>query len=144
MKFYKNYSLLIFQSKVNSRLHSSSSRLYISSSFLSFVIFLCLYFLWIKTLPPITYLGFKAFLPNLQSFQNCSRHVHYQVQSFCITHQDFSHLASILANTNKFIISDLCHQTNNISKVYLCHLTNTLANMIDLLKVDPYYLANIP
>ena len=71
---------------------------------------------------PIFDLGFKATLPSSQSFQNYSRRIYRQVWSFCVTRQNFSHLANTLAKTNSLLVSDLCHLTNDIAKIYLCHL----------------------
>ena len=105
-----NPSILILRLKVNSRLHSSFSRLHTSFS-LPLIIFSCLYFLWIKAVPPITYLGLNAALPSPQSFQNRFRYTYRQVQLSHVTCQDLSHLINTLANTNGLLVSDLHHLT---------------------------------
>ena len=78
---------------------------------------------------PSPYPGLKAVQPSrvlirvsrqsnqtLNRFQNCSRRVHYQGRSSCVTRQDPSHLANTLANINGLLVSTLRHQTQWSSK----------------------------
>ena len=98
IKVLWNPSILILQSRVNSRLCLSSSKLYISSSFLSLIIFTYQYVLWIKVSQSITYPELQGKLPSSQSLQNHSRCAHRQIWSSCPTRQDLqlsSHNSSV-------------------------------------------------
>lgn len=67
----------------------------------------------------------------------------------CITCQNFSHLTSILVNTNDlfvlaiYYLGNILTNTNDILKMYTCYLASALINTNEISKVDPCYLANI-
>ena len=64
-----------------------------------------------------------------------------------ITCYNFYYLASILANTNSLLVSDLFHlastlnNINNIIKIYLCYSASALTNTNNIPKIDLCYLA---
>ena len=114
MKFYRNYPILILQSKVNARLYPPDFIYHHLFRFLSLLSYL--YFLWIG-------LFFANFVSKAQivfcQALNYSKTVPdmyiCQVWLSCITCQDSSHLANILANTDSLLVLDLCHLTNTLT-----------------------------